>query len=209
MSDQQAAPKPGEGAGQTPDPDKFVPKDNLVKLQSEYESLKKSLDDTKLQLLDTDYLEYLEAKKTKRMTQGDVDKAKAAGLPQAAVDIIEEMKGRLVRTETVLQNVAAVLELQQIEKQHPDFDVYRADVQKLLESDKTGTITFEQAYWQAKGQDPAKASAKGDKPANSNEKPGSYLPGGNTQKTFANSYEASQDAINQVRTKYGIVGDII
>lgn len=205
MTDQAKEVKPSEGAPAI-DLTKYVPKEEVGKLNQEVELLKKSLEDAKLELVSPEYIEFLSSKRDKKITQVDVDRAKAAGLPQEAVNMIEELKGRLVRTESVLQNVAAVLELQNVEKTHPDFATYREDVQKLLETDKTGSLSFEQAYWQAKGMNPRATS---DAITKSNDKPGSFVPPGGSTKTFKNDYEAAQDAASQVRTKYGLVGDII
>jgi len=184
----------------------YVPKEEYGKLNQQIDEMKKSLEDAKLELVSPEYIEFLAAKKDRKVTQADVDKAKAAGLPQEAVAIIEELKGRIVRTESVLQNMAAVLELKEVEGKYADFKDYRDDVQKLLEADKTGSLTFEQAYYQARGMKPP--APKGDMPMRGNEKPGGFLPPEGA-KVFKSDYEASQDAANQVRTKYGIVGDII
>ena len=207
MSDPLQASKPGEGAPANPDLTKFVPKEEVGKLSQEIESLKKSLEDAKLELVSPEYIEFLSSKKNKVVTQTDIDKAKAAGLPPVALEMLEELKGRLVRTESVLQNMAAVLELQNVEKQFPDFNDYREDVQKLFEADKTGTLNFEQAYWQAKGRVPK--PPKSDIPGGGNNKPGGFVPPEGSRKEFKSSFEASQDAINQVRTRHGISGDII
>lgn len=205
MSEQQKQSSEGKDANQV-DLSNYVPKEEMGKLNQEVDTLRKSLEEAKLELVSPEYIEFLAAKKDRKVTQADVDKAKAAGLPAEAVAIIEELKGRIVRTESVLQNMAAVLELKEVESKYPDFKDYRDDVQKLLEADKTGSLSFEQAYYQARGMKPP--APKGDVASRSNEKPGGFLPP-EASRVFKTDYEASQDAANQVRTKYGIVGDII
>jgi hypothetical protein len=216
MTNQATNQQTGEGSQATIDLEKYVPKDEYNKLNQEVEGLKRTLEDEKLKLLDPGYIEYLESKRNKKVTQADVDKVKASGAPQEVVNLIEELKGRVVRTESLLANMSAIIELQEVEKEFPDFGEYREEVKKILEGDTAGMLSFKQAYFQAKGMGGKQSSstatsnaASGDKVIKGNEKPGQYVPPSNTQKNFNSPYEAGQDAINQVKTKYNIVGDII
>jgi len=214
MSEQATGNKPSEG-GQAIDLEKYVPKDEYTKLTAEVEGLKRTLEEEKMKLLDTGYLEFLESKRGKKLTQDDVDKAKAAGLPPEVLSLIEELKGRVVRTESAVANVSAILELREVEAKFADFTEYRDEVKKLLEADHTGALSFEKAYWQAKGMKTAAAKPKdtpkanGDTVTKGGEKPGQYIPPKESQKAFDSAYEAGQDAATQIKTKYSLSGDII
>lgn len=181
----------------------LIPKAELDTLKTTYEQsiadLKKQVEDTKAQLLDSNYLEYLDQKKAPK------------GQKTEGSEEVKELKKQLAEMRAAMAEVAASQELEQVMKAHPDFNDVRKDVQKILEESKTD-ITIEQAYFIAKAQKPpAKEEGKPkEKLEFTTEKPsGVYPVEGDSEKKFKNENEAAQAAANEVLAKYGISGGVI
>lgn len=178
----------------------LIPKAELETLKTTYEQtvsdLKRQVEETKSQLLDSNYLEYLDAKKNPKKVEGN--------------DEVKDLRKQLAEMRAAMSEVAAAQELDQVMKAHPDFNDVRKDVQKILEESKT-ELTIEQAYFIAKGVKPAPEQKKEEKKTDfGNEKPsGIYPVDGDSEKKFKNENDAAQAAANEVLAKYGISGGVI
>lgn len=194
MSDPTKEQKPNE---------ELIPKAELLRVQTEaqqlQEALKQQVEEAKGQLLSQEYLEYIEQKKAPKKEQkaGETEEVKA-------------LRSQLSELRTAQAELAAHVELEQVRKAHPDFEDYRKDVQKILETSKTD-LTIDQAYYMAKGQkEPKPAEKKEEKPDFSSEKPGGiYPPPNQTDKKFKNELDAGMDAATQVMAKYGLSGNTL
>lgn len=214
MSEQN---KPSETAQGAIDTTQYVPKEEFEKVQSaskaEAERLKTELDQAKMSLLDPEYIEYLEAKKsrtaqnTARIPDGtDLSKLSPAQLldlaTSKAVELLETKAGeRFRRIETAVSDLLAVAELQQVEGKYKDFNDYRDDVAKILE-DSRSNLTIEQAYKLAKQNkaenEPEEKKAQTKKPAPSEKPTGSAPAEGFDRRSFKSKSEAADAAWEQV-----------
>lgn len=208
----EATNKPSEGDAGAIDMTKFVSKEDYDKTvggkESELTSLQKSLEEAQGHLTSPQYLKYLAAEKAKAATPSTDSSKSDVTLPKEVTD-------RIANLEATANQLAAVLELQEVERKYTDFKDYRNDVHTLISSGGNN-LNFEQAYLIAKSQksdakpsvDAAKAAT--DKPAAGTEKPGQFIPDpSSTTKEFKNTDEATQDAVNTIKEKYGITGDTI
>lgn len=209
MSDQVT--KPAEGAAAI-DASKFVPKEDYEKATSSLKELEAKLDEAKMSLLDPEYISFLEQKKQAKLEKklakplpSDVDLSKmtSAQILSLSVEkakeaimteIVPQYEEQLKRTQQTLSDVLAVLELQEVEKKYSDFNTYRDDTRKILETSTT-PLTIEQAYKLAKantfdGKAPAVSPA---------ERPTGSVPGSDMKPTsFKSKHEAAEDAWNRV-----------
>jgi hypothetical protein len=168
MSDEQK-PKAGEGT-QTPDPTKFVPKEEYEAQKSNLEKLQGDLERVKGQLLDPEYLEYLESKKNAEvkkttastevkdalgtLTADEIERLPKARLLEIAEKRISEkltgeLRGEFNKAlsglQTTVQNLIYERELAMTKANYPDFDKYEKEIRNLL-SQPGSNLSYEQAY---------------------------------------------------------------
>lgn len=195
----------------------YVPKGDYEKAQAtsktETEKLKSELEQAKMSLLDPEYISYLEAKKAKieqggkfEAPAGELEKMSPKELLQTAitkaVELVEaKTDSRFRRLEQSMSDTLGFLELQVVEKKHPDFGDYRDEVVKLL-GDPKSQLTIEQAYLIAKAAKPAKEGTSEKSEATkkpSGEKPTGSRPAESFQaKDFNNKSDAALDAWDQI-----------
>jgi hypothetical protein len=202
----KATPNPGEGdtqAGKAPsvDTEKYVPKDqytaDLSAKTTELQSLQKSLEEAQSSLTSPEYLKYLADKRAG-------DKAKR---PDNAPASDKELRDRLASLEVVASQLAATIELTDVERKYADFKDFRSDVQAII--NVNGNLSFEQAYLMAKGkkgQAPSSTTPPtGDKKVTGTEKPGQFVPdSAHSEKEFKTTADATADVLRSMREKYGI-----
>jgi hypothetical protein len=237
MSD-DIKPKQGEG-DKNPDMSKFVPKDDYEAQKTNLEKLQSDFDRVKEQLLDPEYLEYLEAKKSKAIKKSDASSEVKSALDSLTADEIErlpkarlldlaekraseklskelkeEFRKEITEMRTALQNIYYEKELENVKSKYKDFDEYQANIRKILER-PGNSYTYEDAYLLAKAQagkntPPPPVDDKPKEKRSSGEKPSSSVPSDDfKQKDFKDKDDASNAALQSVRAKYGIEGDII
>lgn len=199
----------------------YVPKEQFVQAQQQNAEASKNLEALKNQLLDKDYLEFLESKR-----------APAKGAPAATLQSVDlknlDMQGlvKLIQEHTLetvtkavgpqlqkitgaITDVQAVIELDQARQKYEDFDKYSKEISSILEHSQN-ELTIAQAYLMAKAQAPAENKEEKKTPPKFSERPGSTVPlDGDTIKTFKNSTEAATSAWNTVAAKHGLSGDTI
>lgn len=213
--------KPAESTQQI-DLTNYVPKSDYDKLQAETSETKKGLASLKDQLLDKDYLEFLESRKNpqsmqtqKPITQADIRNMDTASLVKLVNDtVLATMNQALTpvfqAVNTRLTNMEAGQEVNKVAGDYEDFNDYRDDVAAILEK-APNDITIEQAYLMAKASRAPEAPAPSNvrQPARS-ERPGTIIPlSGDTVKTFKSSEEAANAAAAEVLARHGIQGDTI
>lgn len=210
-----------------------VPKAELDSLKTQHAETLKNLEALKGQLLDTDYLQYLESKKApnrpaaaapqagvtdpnrlviSNMTLAQLQQVIGMQLNQTLEQAMKPIYGRL-------NEVGAKQELDEVRAKFEDFPEYSEKVVAILEGTPNTELTIEQAYLIAKagaineaeasaaGTDGQQQEQTGVKP---NEKPGGTVPlAGETAQRFKNPTEAATAAWHEVRQKYGLSGDTI
>lgn len=204
------------------DTSKFVPKEDYEKLSSSVKDLEGKLDEAKLSLLDPDYIDFLESKKGQRvekkiekatdLSDKDIEKLSSKQILELATErakeaILSEVAPKyeeaLKKQGATLQDILAYIELGEVEKKYKDFDTYRDDTRKILETSRT-QLTIEQAYKQAKLdrlEKEGKLTPKEEKDLKtpSSEKPTSSVPGDTMSKSaFKNAGEAAEDAWDRI-----------
>lgn len=206
-----ANPNPGEGGDKKINLDEYVPKDEVSKVvgakESEVANLKKSLDEAQEKLLSPEYIQYLSAKKGSK--NDDADKTDKSAVPKDVADRINGL-------EMAISNMAAVLELNDVRSRYSDFDKHRDKVEALLKGPGSN-LSFEQAYLVVKSQETGSKSTPDDdetkkakEALKGSEKPTAYAFDQQTQdKEFKSTADASADAIQQVKDRFGITGDMI
>lgn len=234
MSDDK---KGEQGAASTaPDTSKFVPKEEYEAQKSSLEKLQSDLERVKGQLLDPEYLEYLESKKDKAIKKTDASSEVKDALSTLTTDEIERLpKSRLLELaerritdkltasmrdefrqtlsglQTQVQNLIYERELNETKVKYPDFVSYEKEIREIL-SRPGATYTYEDAYILAKAQKgdsapAAKPAVKSEK-RSSGEKPSSTAPAADfEQKDYKDSTEASNAALSAIRAKYNLEGD--
>lgn len=198
MTEENKANGTTPSEGEQVDLTKYVGKEDHEKALSakdvEVTKLQAELDQAKMSLLDADYIEYLESKKsTPKEETADEIAAKEKGLPTKTE--FDTLKKELGMTKAAVQDVLAALELKNTEERYPDFKDYKDQVKTILESSQA-PLTFEQAYMIAKVSKPADGTAPAA-PAKQteSEKPTGSVPGeGLEKKDFKDSNEAGNDA---------------
>jgi hypothetical protein len=204
------------------DTNKYVPKEEYEKLSGSVKELEAKLDEAKLSLLDPEYIAFLETKKGQqvekkvekafRVSDAEIERLSSKQLLELAVERAKEavigelspdLEKRFKKYDMSLADIFSVFELQQCEKKYKDFDDFRGDVRKILESTQA-QLTIEQAYKQAKFE---RMSTKEEHPETtkvepakvSSEKPTGTVPSETMQtKAFKNKTDAAEDAWNQV-----------
>ncbi len=215
---EQAVIKSSEGTPVTPDLTKYVPKDEHEKTLNTVKDLESKLEEAKLSLLDPRVIEALTTKKVekkiekavKEVSDDDIDglsskqllelaieKAKEAILPEVSEAYDEQLK----KMGATLSDVLAILELQEVEKKYKDFDDFRDETRKILETSTT-PLTIEQAYRLAKQvneEKPEDDTTKKKKAASSTEKPSGTVSKGTIEpKDFKDKNAAGEDAWDKV-----------
>lgn len=203
-------PKPQTGGGQEPpDPTKFIPKEQFEAQKSELEKLQGDLDRVKGQLLDPEYLEYLESKKNGAVRKTNASTEVKDALSSLTADEIERLpKARLLEIaekrigealtekltkefnaalgglQSTVQNLIFQRELADVREKHEDFDKYEKEIQAIL-SRPGSSYTYEDAYILAKAQRGETSPSNNGKPApktekrSSGEKPSATAPATN------------------------------
>lgn len=205
-----------KGAGAI-DLTKYVPKEDFEKTSAMVTDLQSKLDEAKLATLSPEFLEFMESKRAgkinhkvessleKFLANADIDKLSPKQLLAVAIDkakeavtaeILPAYQNQLKQMGQTLSDVLAVLELQEVEKKYSDFNDYRDDTKKILETSTT-PLTIEQAYIQAKAGKGGSFTPGKNPPAT--EKPTGGTPPGSMQpKDFKNKQDAAEDAWNKV-----------
>jgi hypothetical protein len=210
-------PKPNEG-GNPGDQKDLISKAEVDKTlatkDNEIASLKRSVEDQQMKLLDQDYLDFVDAKR-KGKSDPKADELKAKGVPEELVQTVRQLEHTVRSQQNVLANMAAYIELEETRKSFKDFDDFRDDVDKIIEAAQ-GQLTFKQAYLIAKGQkvkeDKADDKKADDKPkSKGSEKPGSgVIPeSDDMKKEFKTKHEADLHTDKVIKEKYGLEGDTI
>jgi hypothetical protein len=143
-----------------------------------------------------------------------LDLAEKRASERLSKELREEFGKQIVEMRTALQNIYYERELTNTKEKYKDFGEYEAEIRKLLER-PGNSYTYEDAYLIAKQQagKTTPPPAKPDKPAekrSSGEKPSASVPSDDfKQKDFKDKDEASAAALQAVRAKYNIDGDII
>ena len=168
--------------------------EQLKAKNSEVTKLQEELDNAKLSLLDPEYIAYLETKKGSAKVIKDVSKELKDG--HLSASRVEELEAKLNRVSVTMEQVLAVMELKEVEGKYKDFNTYRDDTTKVLETSTT-PLTIEQAYKIAKqNRKDNKTDDEKELDARSgSEKPGSGGPRGEEEaKVFKDKKAAADDA---------------
>lgn len=204
-------PETGKKSEQTETISKTEHEQAIKAKDNEMQTLKKSIEDQQLKLLDPEYLEFLDNKRKKATNPEPENKEK---LGDQLLQEIKGLKATVQNQQRVVSSLAAYIELEETKKQYPDFNDFKDDIDKVIEAAK-GSLSFEQAYLIAKGQKaPAKKEEepkKKEEAPKGSEKPGSGSIPPETEKKsdYQTAYEAGQAAVKKVQEKYGLVGDTI
>jgi hypothetical protein len=203
------------------DTSKFVPKEEYEKLGSSVKELETKLDEAKLSLLDPDYIDFLESKKGQRiekkleraeLTDREIEKLSSKQILELSVERVRDVllsevmpkyEDALRKMGATQQDILAYIELGECQKKYKDFETYRDDIKKVLDTSTT-RLTIEQAYKQAKldkldreGMLTPKEEKELKTPAS--EKPTNSVPGDAMSKSaFKNSGEAAEDAWDRI-----------
>jgi hypothetical protein len=202
------------------------PSNTEVKLQSEVYELRK-------QLLDPEYLNYLESKNsapkaksevstllTTDLKPEDIDKLPNSQLLKLAESILgnklvdslrKEFSGELTGLHSTVQNLKAVLELNEVKSKYSDFEEFRGGIVSLLQSSNRD-MSIEDAYKQVKFDKLANAfegketENKDKKPgAKGSEKPNQATPPPDlASKEYKTDKEAGAAAAKEIAEKYGL-----
>ena len=190
----------------------YVPKEEHSKLLSEKDesitSLKNDLDSAKMQLLDQDYLDYLESKKKPSQSTKPKDSKSTGKVDEELQATIERLQDDLNKSNAALSDLAAENELRDVRARYNDFDDHKEDILKIIENSKTD-LTFEQAYRLAKSYKSEKSAegaeegTKGKKTISATEKPSSTVPAKALEtKEFKNQGEVDSATIESLKDKY-------
>lgn len=207
-----------------------VSKIELDKVTAQNAVLSKDLESLKGQLLDQDYLQYLESKKAGRapaarsvnapdanssisnLTLAQLQQVVASQIGQALETTMKPIYGRI-------NELGAKQEVEDVKARYADFDQFKDQVVSILEGTPNTELTIEQAYKIAKGDaaqksldDAAAKAAKGEgkEAKGGNEKPGGTVPlEGESAQRHKDPKAAGTAAWNEVRGKYGLSGDTI
>lgn len=222
MGEPNNAAQGGEGQlkeGAT-DLSKYVSKEDHDKiltsnkdLNTSVEKLKKDVDDASLKLLDPEYIQWREDKKSgklQRAAREVLDDPNLDNLTpkqilekatEAAKEAVSQEHGNEVRSlKATISDILAYIEVQVCEKKYEDFGEYREDMKKLIESSENH-ISIEQAYLISKAKG-VKTPAVDGEPApvvKSGEKPSGSIPAATVETTdFKDSASAAEDAWDKI-----------
>lgn len=208
--------------GASPNNEPTISKNEFEKVQATNVQLARDLDTLKGQLLDTEYLSYLEAKKVNKtvgntavapngntsingLTLAQLQQVIAQQVGQTLQDVMKPVYGKI-------NEIQAKQEVEDVRLRYADFDEFKDKVVSILESAPNTELSIEQAYLQAKG---LKANeviepVKEETAPVSNEKPGGTVPlTGESAQRHKDPQAAGVAAWNEVRGKYGLSGDTI
>lgn len=196
---------------------KYVPKEDFDKVSNSLKDLESKLEEAKLSLLDPEYIAFKESIKGKS-TQRKVEKATEIsakdleGMTSAQVlDLAVERAREAILSEisanyddslrkmhASISEILGVLEVERAERDHPDFNTYRDDIVKIIESSST-PITVEQAYKIAKANAVEKIEATDKEKKEKEKQAAAEKPSGVSKettvpKTFKSKQEAADDA---------------
>lgn len=208
----------------------YVPKTEFDKIQAQASASQQGLETLKSQLLDRDYLDYLEARKNgnqrpaapqSALTNVDLKNLDMAGLVELiqkhTLAVVTQSVGpKLHAMRGTLTDVQAFIELDQVRGKYEDFDTYSKDVTSILERTQND-LTIEQAYLMAKAQAPLAdagedktGAAKPTGAGSRSERPTNVIPlDGETVKTFKDANAAGQAAASEVLARHGLSGDTL
>ena len=117
----------------------LVPKSEVEKVKNELtqqvDALRRQTEDAKLQLLSPEYLEYLEKK-----ISGKKDAEKSEGSE------VRALKTELAQLRQAQETQAAYIELENVRREHPDFEKLKPEIQRVLENGRRD-MTIEEAWW--------------------------------------------------------------
>ncbi len=201
----------------------------ISKIRGEFETMRN-------QLINPDYIAYLNNKNKKPTDEkvttaiGELTSEEIESLPKARLlKLAEERTGeKITKTLTAqfnsqIENLRGTVEeliikeeLREVQGKYADFNDYRVDVKKILES-STNELTIEQAYKIAKATRPPKEEEKAPekKEKSAEQSKGSEKPTGSVpfndleKKEFKNEKEAGQAALEELRKKYPNLGDTL
>lgn len=211
--------KAGDGADAAIDLSKYVPKGDFEKVASSVKELESQLEKAKMTLLDPEYIAFQESKNKKveasvnrelsKISDSDLAHLNSKQILEIAVErardaVAKELtpiyEKELNGLKHTLSDVLAVLEVQEAEKKHKDFDEFRDATRKILESSST-PLTIEQAYLIAKAGSTKEPEGKAKEPEKlkGTEKPSGTVPSDDMGKSkFSSKEAASQDAWDKV-----------
>jgi len=185
---------------------KYTPKEEVDKLTTsaakEKEEMQSKIDQANMSLLDPDYIAFKESKNKKPEANTyagavDVDNMTQKQLVDhilKAVDSrVEPLTSDVKSNKRTVADVLAVIELENTQKKYSDFNDHRDTIKKIIETSEA-PLTFEQAYFIAKGNKPAdKTPAEPAKPGS--EKPTGSVPAESLKpKDFKDESSAADDA---------------
>lgn len=166
----------------------------LTAKDSEVRKLQDELDNAKLSLLDPEYISFLETKKGSAKVIDDASRQLKDG--NLTPSKVAELEAKLNRVSVTMEQVLAVMELKEVEGKYKDFNTYRDDTTKVLETSTT-PLTIEQAYKIAKQN---RKDNKTDEEKEADINAGAEKPGGggpreeDEPKVFKSKKEAGDDA---------------
>lgn len=218
-------------AGQNNQPE-TISKSEFDKVQAQNAELAKNLEGLKSQLLDTEYLSYLESKKNRQtpsapgagqgqnngniplsqMTIGQLQQLIAAQLNQTLEATMKPVYGRI-------NELGARQELEDVRGKYADFGEFQDKVVAILEGTPNTELSIEQAYLIAKASaintqaDDDTDKGEQDKQTvhvHGNEKPGGTVPlDGESAQRHKDPQSAASAAWEEVRKRHGLTGDTI
>ena len=237
MSDDK---KTQTGAGENaPDLSKYVPIEDYKAQKSSIEKLQSDLESVKTQLLDPDYLEYLESKKNSAikktsasaevkdalsaLTSDEIERLPKARLLELAEkrisekltgDLRNEFSKTLAGLQTTVQNLVYERELAETKLKYSDFTNYEKEIRDIL-TRPGASYTYEDAYLLAKAQKGESTKEAPKTPIKTEKRSGSEKPSATAlatdfeQKDYKDEKEAGNAALASIRAKYGLEGDTI
>lgn len=212
----------------------YVSKDEFSKTEEALKATKAETEKLKMQLLDPKYIEFLESQRNPPKKESpadvldgiqlaDVDKLSNSQILKLAektlgtklLDAVRQEFGKEVGVlRQTLQDMLIRDELREVIASNPDFEDYRADVQKILETSSSDlTITQALKIARADRGESSKKSGKNAKESDEakpfSEKPGRSASPASMDRTFKTEKEASQAALQSVKEKYNLATDVL
>jgi len=197
-----------------------VSKQEFDRLAASAAEKDRSLETLKSQLLDPEYISYLESKNQAKARPTTINSN--VNLSNMSLDQLRQLireEGESVVKQAIapiagsLTEVRATLEANAVRAKYPDFNTYADKVVSILEN---SDVTIEQAYLMARGgkvieaDTSTKKEVETPKAPTRSEKPGTTVPlEGDTITKFKNETEAGMAAWNAIAKKHGISGDTI
>lgn len=199
-----------------------VSKQEFDRLASQAAEKDRSLEALKSQLLDPEYISYLETKNQAKTRPSTTMANQAINLSNMSLDQLRSLireEGEAVIKQTIaplagrLTEVQATLEANAVRAKYSDFNQYADKVVSILEN---SDVTIEQAYLMARAgkvieaETSAKKEPETPKSPTRSEKPGTTVPlEGDTITKFKNETDAGMAAWAAIQKKHGISGDTL